>query len=358
MIKANAYGHGVVPVAKALQSEGCFNLGVALFEEGRELRTSGIAEGQILVFYPLQTQADIDAALEYKLTPVISSWSSLELLEKSPNVKNFDVHIKFNTGMNRLGFSVDQALRLQSFFNQSKKLKLRGVCTHLLAGEDFGAQKSRSLEQIEQFLQLRRLWPQVSFHALNSSGLIALSCHAAPALSDMGARPGLSLYGVRPELTNTTPEAFERWLRLDLRPVMNLSTTICHVQEVGAGQTVSYGGCFKAEKNSIIGIVGVGYADGYFRHFSNVGAMLWRGRRVPVSGTVCMDFTMLDLTEVCAKQGIQSQAILGEILGEEVVVLGSQSSETITADKMARMIGTNPYEIFTNVSQRVPRMFV
>jgi alanine racemase len=159
---------------------------------------------------------------------------------------------------------------------------------------------------------------------------------------------------VRPELTYATPKAVERWRRLDLRPVMSLSATICHVQEVHAGETVSYGGHFRVEKNSIIGVVGIGYADGYFRHFSNVGAMLWRGRRVPVSGTVCMDFTMLDLTEVCAKNDIPTPMILGE----EVIILGSQPEETITADEMARMIGTNPYEIFTNVSQRVPRVYV
>ena len=151
MVKANAYGHGAVPVAKALQAEGCLDLGVALFEEGRELRTAGIKDGEILVFYPLQTQSELDTVLEYKLTPVVSSWSSLELLENSPKVKNFGVHIKFNTGMNRLGFSIDQASRLQTFFKQSQKLKLQDVCTHLLAGEDFGELDSITLQQFELF---------------------------------------------------------------------------------------------------------------------------------------------------------------------------------------------------------------
>ncbi len=336
MIKAQAYGHGDIECAQALETAGAHDLGVSLVEEGIRLRQADIG-GAIFVFGTFDREA-ISEVIKYNLTPVFSRWSDVRELEDQVTSGNSHaVHIKFNTGMNRLGFAQDEARDLAAFFKKSKALNLTGICTHLLNGEDAGARSGYSDKQITEFEEVcTHFEKNIVVHALNSSALCSQS------YSGLGARPGIALYGSMPTLLNP--------LMLDLLPVMSLKSRIEHLQRLKKGEVVSYGGTWRAERDSIIGIVPVGYADGYPRSASNKSQMLVRGRRVGVAGIVCMDYTMLDLTDLHEDRPI--------VIGEEVVIFGRQGKEVYSADELAQAAGTISYEIFTRVSGRVPRIYL
>jgi len=346
MVKADAYGHGAIEVAKTLVDEGANTFGVALVEEAIILRQAGLDKIDILVFQPVLTLAAAQAAAEYDLSIVISSWATIKVLEQLKHKRPISVHLKFNTGMNRLGFSLNEANELKKYFVLAQSLKLVGVCSHLAAGEDFAAQDSVTQKQLECLRGVAKIFDDKIIHILNSSGLLSTALQDSSQVQSWGARPGLALYGIKPEIITNNAEVKDRWHNLELRPVMSWHTQICHLQEVKKGEGVSYGPTFRAKKDMRIGVAGLGYADGYFRQLSNVGAMLCGGRRVPVSGTVCMDFTMLDISETSAS------------FGEDIVVMGEQNSHKISAADIANWVGTNTYEVFTRVGSRVPRIYV
>lgn len=352
MVKANAYGHGDIEISKVITDEGVSSLGVALIEEGVRLRESGLDRVDILVFHPYLTTKDAEILRRHRLTPVLSSWSSLESLEKTFESESCGVHLKFNTGMSRLGFSLHEADQLSRYFRSNNRLKIEGLCTHLLSGEDRGIPNSRTDGQIESLHSAAKKFSglNLKIHCLNSSAIVAQFCLQQKGLDNMGARPGLSLYGVKPEIMTSDPRARERWSEINFKPVMSVESSIVLTQFVPSGSTVSYGGTFQAQRDTLIGVIPVGYADGYSRHFSNIGAMLCCGRKVPVSGTVCMDFTMVNLTDL--------QKMREHWVGEPVVILGAQDEARIAADDLARMINTNSYEVLTNFSSRMPRVYL
>lgn len=349
MVKANAYGHGAVRIAQGLREAGASRLGVALIEEGVELRKGG-DQGEILVFGPIDTLA-AQVALEHRLTPVLSEWSHLEALDTR---ERSELHIEFNTGMNRLGFQPEQAEKVAAWLADKKNLRLRGVCTHFFLGDDAGEPDGSTAEQLERFTQIRKAFSgfkNIEFHALNSSAIVNLSERAKKGSSIdedadpiLGARPGIALYGVEP--------SNEEHAKIGLQGVMTVKTKLIEVRKVSAGSAVSYGPSFRPNRESLIGVVPFGYADGYRRALSNKGEVLWHGERARVAGTVCMDYFMIDLTDAAAKTGKAPH------IGDEIVLLGRQGQDSITAQELANHVGTIPYEILTGISQRVPRFYI
>jgi alanine racemase len=350
MIKANAYGHGDVQLAKILREEGVAHIGVALVEEGVHLRQHGFRNQSVLVFNPIQNLETAKAIIENHLTPVISSFESLLLLEKNLINKKMSVHLKFNTGMSRLGMPLTDLEKIKKYFHRSSKLKIQvsGVCTHLHTGEDLGAAKSYSDKQLKLMGDVANELGHLTenIHVFNSCSLIAKGCLGIK--SQFGSRPGISLYGIKPKILVRSTKAQKAWQKIVLKPVLQIESNIALVQKVKKGECISYNSGFIAKRNSTIGVVPVGYADGYSRCFSNVGKMLCRGDIIDVRGRVCMDFTMVDLTNL--------QEPRGGWVNEPVVILGRQKNNEITATQLAEIAHTNEYEIFTNISHRVPRV--
>jgi len=357
MVKANAYGHGDVEVARALRAAGAAHLGVGLIEEGISLRLSG--DQKPLLLFGLYNEASAHAVIEFDLTSVVSQWQQLYSLllalkkRKSDSSGRISVHLKFNTGMNRLGFAPSDAPKLREFFDSHPEFDLNGVCTHFLRGDDAGAEGGESEAQFHRFATVLRSFEgmSVTVHALNSSATANLWKRAsdqkslsADALWPVGVRPGIGLYGVQP----SNDERAE----LPLKPVLTFKSQIVMIHQLKAGEKVSYNGTWQAKTDSVIGVVPVGYADGYFRALSNRGQVLCRGHRVSVAGTVCMDYFMIDLT------GLPTSGENPVAVGEDVTLIGRQGEQEITATEVANLIGTIPYEVLTHIGERVPRVYV
>ena len=355
MIKADAYGHGSVEVYRALFKAGQKNFGLATLEEAIELRikNSELREAtSLLVFSPLN-RAAFKAAIEHNVTLVLSSWQEIQELEAvcaELKLKNrVQVHLKFNTGMSRLGFDIQDSEKLSQKFYQHSALELEGVCTHLAEGEDSHLEDGFSAEQFKKFAEVEKKFSQhqIYFHALNSLGLIGTYLNSKLG-ARWGARPGLSLYGIKPELYQLSGEMAEKWKSIDLQPVLELKTKVILVQPLKKGESVSYNRRWTCQKDSQIGVLPIGYADGYHRRLTNKGRMLVAGQLVPVVGTVCMDYTLVDLTHLESKTNWRDAT---------VTIIGQDNNHTIKAEELADAIGTNAYEVLTSISRRVPRVY-
>jgi alanine racemase len=333
MVKANGYGHGEVLVARIAEKSGTATaLGVALYEEGVELRLAGI-HAPILVFAPVNSGA-VRLARDHRLTPVAGRFEDLELLAQD----SLAVHLKFNTGMNRLGFDHSDLAPLKDFLKKHPELKVEGVCTHLSHGEEAHEVDGFTQRQLARFREMSEGFPGVR-HAHKSASLVALHENSKPIGAEIGSRPGISLYGL-PQNGNKTGKG--------LKPALKWITELIRFHNVAKGEAVGYGARWIAPRASVIGIVPVGYGDGYLRALSNKAEMLYRGARVPVVGSVCMDYTLIDLT---AQAGHDMP-----LAGEEIVILGKQGDNAeISAGELADKAGTIAYEIVTAISRRVPR---
>ena len=329
MVKANAYGHGAVLVAKELESLGIDALGVALIEEGLELRAAGV-QSPILIFAPFSASNAV-YVIGQNLTPVLSRFEDLAAFDGAP--AGFAVHLKFNTGMQRLGFDEDDLPRLREIL-KSTRLSVSGVCTHLSHGEDAGQSgDTPTNRQRQKFAEMTNGFPGVR-HVHKSASVAA--CATDP---EYGVRPGISLYGLA---------ATDGGLDLNLRPVMGLRTQLTHIHQVAAGETAGYGGHTRVKQNSLIGVVPIGYADGYSRRMGQSGAyMRWRGQNISVLHPVCMDYTLLDLTSAVRANPADG----APRAGEDVTVIG----DGVSAEHLAGINQTIPYEIVTAISHRVPR---
>jgi alanine racemase len=349
MVKANAYGHGDVEVVKALIEESVGAVGVALTEEGVRLRESNLHSPDILVFSHF-SEDSLQACIQNRLTPVLSSWDELKKLD-SLALSGFPVHLKFDTGMHRLGFSPQEAQPLFDFFNRNTKVKLQGICTHLFDAEDGFISDGNSDLQMRQFSQIDALWSgkEIHRHVFNSAGLLALNCTKNKqwqGVENWGARPGIAMYGSKPVLSNISGDLEGELANIELRQVMTWLTAPAQVHSLKAGDTVSYGAKWKASKDSHIAVLPLGYADGFHRSLSNLGKVYARGQLLPVVGTVCMDYIMVDATELKLSDE--------ELLQCQIEIFGENQS----ADEMAKLIETISYELFTSVSTRVPREVV
>ena len=336
MVKANAYGHGAVATAKTLLAAGGDALGVATLDEGIELRQSGVGAPIIVVAGVYADQ--VEQYFSHSLMPVIYDLSDLTELEAAVEKRRttLKIHIKIDTGMGRLGLRAADIDSWLPRINTLKALKTAGIFSHFSTAESVDGQYTK--EQLAIFTgvvtRLRAAGMTASFHFANSAATITQPA----AYFDM-VRPGIMLYGAYP-----SPAMAQQ---ITLKPVLSWHTKIIQLKKVPAGTSISYGQTFITKRESVIATLPIGYADGYHRALSNRGEALVRGARAPVAGRVCMDLTMLDVTDI---RNVQQ--------GDEVVVLGRQDSAEISADEMAAWANTISYEIFTSIGTRVPRIHI
>jgi len=338
VVKANAYGHGDVQVARVFESMGCEFFGVAIPEEGARLRQAGIKAPVVVLggIFPEQAPELFDL----DLTPVIYDMETARLvngLAVKMGVRK-KMHLKVDTGMGRLGIKPGEVAPFLREFRSLKGLELEGVLSHLAEADSLKREFSET--QLELFNEtLRTVREDCGFepalvHMANSAAVVDLADSRFNLV-----RPGIMLYGSYPS------ERFRG--KIDLKPAMQIKTRILYLKSVPAGSPVSYGRTFVARRPSRIATLPIGYADGLPRRLSGSGEVLVKGKRVPIVGLVCMDLTMCDVTDV---EGVET--------GDEVVVLGAQGSEAITAEEIAERAGTISYEIFCNISGRVPRVYI
>ncbi len=339
VVKADAYGHGAVEVARALASAGIRILGGATLEEGVELRKADV-HLPILVLTGIRP-GEMDEVVQHRLTPVLFDLDVARALNQEAGKagQRIPVHLKVDTGMNRLGVFWQGWQEALNCFRSLPNLQIEGLMSHLSVAESEGAEDQAFTE--EQMRRFRECLNQAS--QVIKPRYIHLANSAASALWP-GAqynliRPGLMLYGVHP-----SPALRERIL---LKPVLEWKTEILSLKQACIGDAVSYGRTFSCCRETLIATLPVGYADGYSRRLSNRGQVLIRGRRAKIIGIVCMDLTMVDVTEI---PGVQ--------IGDEVVLLGRQGSEQISAAEMADWTGTIPYEVLCAIGKRVPRRYL
>lgn len=334
VVKAGAYGHGAVPVARRLAALGADMLGVALVEEGQELRDAGIRT-PVLVMGPVHP-GQAGTVVAAGLTPVVFTGAVARSLSEQACAAGVTVavHVKVDTGMGRIGVAPDEAAAFIAGTAQLPGMAVEGIMTHFadadLQDKAFASRQMDRFEDLIRSLQERGIEVPLR-HAANSAAVLEYG----RALLTM-VRPGLMLYGYDP---------LERSGGFALRPVLSLVSRIAYLKTVPAGVPISYGRTFVTKRASLIATVPIGYADGYSRGLSNRGEALVRGRRVPVAGRVCMDMIMLDVTDVPA---------VAE--GDEVVLIGRAGDERITAADIAAATGTIAYEVLCGISARVPRL--
>ena len=335
MVKANGYGHGAAAASRTLGTAGGDAFGVATLEEGAELREAGIQTPIIVLagVYPNQ----IEQFLAHSLTPVVHEVVGLKHLDDAVKSSGatLNVHVKVDTGMGRLGFLAAEADCWIPELKKLRALKLEGIFSHFSHAESVQGDYTRKQLEIftgvvENFRRQNITLPLV--HLANSAATITLPA----AYFDM-VRPGIMLYGVYP-----SPEMASQ---ISLKPVLTWKTRILQLKKVPPESSISYGQTFITKRESMIATLPIGYADGYQRLLSNRGQILVRGQRAPVVGKVCMDLTMIDVTDI---RNVQQ--------GDEVVLLGRQGDAEISADEMATWANTISYEILTSIGARVPRI--
>jgi len=336
IVKAAAYGHGAVPCARILEKAGARFFGVALTEEGIELRRAGIRASILVLGGAYGERWDLLVAED--LTPLVFRREQLEGLAAAARAqgKPAVAHLKIDTGMGRLGIAPAE---VGEFVETARRhgVRLEGVATHFanadLADGEFTERQIRQMDEVVASLASRGLRPRW-VHLANSAATVT-----RPEAHGSLVRPGIMLYGAYPS------ESYRD--RIRLRPALRWSTRITHRKRVPEGTPISYGSRWVAKRPSVIATLPLGYADGYPRSLTNVGQVLVRGRRVPITGTVCMDQCMIDVTDVADLS-----------VGEEVVLLGCQGEAEIRADELASWAGTIHYEIFCGIGPRVPRIFL
>lgn len=352
VVKADAYGHGAIPVARALARAGCTRFAVARVAEAVALRDAGVA-AEILVLGGAQDAAEAEAARAYRLVAVLHHADELERLAAAARAgagaeagsrtgAPLDVHLEIDTGMRRSGPAAGEAGPLLARLRATPGLRLTGVFTHLARADEPDLEPSRlQLRDFRRALgELGDLVPATALvHAVNSAGLL-LGESLARELPGCGAvRPGLLLYGVSPFAPPARASG-------PLRPVLRLATRVVDVRRVEAGAAVGYGGTWRASRATTVATIAAGYADGVPWSLAGRGTVLVRGRRRPVVGRVSMDLVTLDAGDAPVA------------LGDEAVLIGEQAGDRIYAEEVAAAAGTIPYEVTSRVAPRVARRFV
>jgi alanine racemase len=339
VVKAQGYGHGAAPVARAALEGGATGLGVALVEEGSELRAAGIDAPILVLSEPVPTAAA--SVVAHRLTPVVYTLTGVDALAKAVadggGHDQLGVHLKVDTGMHRVGCRVEDAVELAAQVVDRPELRLAGVCTHLAAADE--PDNSYTGEQLQRFdavlasLRARGL-PTGTVHASNTAGAIDWP----DARYDM-VRVGIGVYGIAP--------ADELEGRVALRPALSVKARVTHVKPVPEGARVSYGLRYETPRATHIATIPIGYADGVPRELPHHGGeAIVHGHRCPMAGTVTMDQLMLDVGDLPVE------------VGDEVVLIGRQGAEEITAASWARAMGTIAYTIVCGIGPRVPRVYV
>ena len=334
VVKADAYGHGALPISHKLERLGVEYLGVAIAEEGVELRKGGV-KAPILVLGGIYG-GDIEKILRFNLTPVVFHKEALKSISKvAQRIKRkVRIHLKVDTGMGRLGVPLPLWPNFLREVTHFQKVEVEGILSHfsMMNEDDF------TKHQWDQFLGAVKCAEELGIRCkylhMASSAMAATSSHYSGSL----VRPGIMLYGAYPSPVLKS--------LIHLKPVMTLKTRIHFLKSVPSGFRISYGGTFVTRRESLIATLPIGYADGYSRTLSNRGEVLVHGKRVPVIGKVCMDFIMVDVTDIPKVS-----------LGDEVILIGSQGKEMITAEEIADRINTISYEVFCSIGKRIPRIY-
>ncbi|MFA4858273.1 MAG: alanine racemase [Candidatus Margulisiibacteriota bacterium] len=336
VVKANAYGHGALEVSTQALKSGADILAVASVKEALELRDGGIS-APVLVLS--ETSPDlVDYLVEEDLTQTIYTRRLAEALSRaaSRKGKKAKVHIKVDTGMGRVGVDPKEAAELIGYVKQLDGIELEGIFTHLALADD--AENEFTDEQLERF--------RATVAALEKGGVKVPYLHAANSSATLFhhkahldiVRIGLLMYGLKPE----TAKTFD----INLQPALAFKSKVLYLKRVAAGTPLSYGSTYVTDRETQIATVPVGYADGYSRALSNKASVLIRGKRYPVVGRVCMDLTLVNVFD----DNIQVE--------DEVVLIGRQGTEEITATELALLENTVNYEIVCSIGKRVPRVYL
>jgi alanine racemase len=334
IVKADGYGHGSIPVARAALQGGAAWLGVARLEEGLELRQAGFQTPILLLGF--LSNAQMDYAIQADLSITVWTSEQIEALELHAHrlQRSAHVHLKIDSGMGRIGAHPDDAKKLAQQLAQAKHLVWEGVFTHFARADESDPTPTQlQLERFQRALDTMRAYfpPNLRIHAANSAATLT----RREALFDM-VRLGIAMYGLHPSSSCPLPAAF--------KPALSWKTVLSHVKTVPPGEGISYGHLYITQTTERIGTLPIGYADGFRRWQAN--RVLVRGKKVPVVGRVCMDQCMVQLDEVPDAE-----------VGDEVVIIGKQGEQQITAEEVASAWGTINYEVVCGIGKRVPRIY-
>lgn len=337
IVKADAYGHGAKKVAEIAVESGADRFGVALVEEAVELRDAGInIPIHILNEPPISYSSFVP---EYDLIPSVCSFSVAKAISESAVKQNKEVkiHIKVDTGMNRLGLFPEEVIPFVRSIEKLPGLKIEGVFTHFAVADQ--PENNYTLKQLEKF---NKLTAELKKENINTPIIHAANSAAAILFGQSHynmVRIGIALYGLHP--SGSTKGL------VDLKPALSLKARISYIKNILFGDKISYGLTYTASKDTTIAVLPLGYADGYTRLLSNKSQVLVNGKRVNTVGIICMDQFMIDVGGI------------GNVnVGDEAVLIGSQGNEVVSSDELAAILGTINYEIVCMISNRVPRIYV
>ena len=335
VVKANAYGHGLVPVSRALAAKTDY-IGVAVLEEGILLRQLGIA-APIIVLGGIWNE-QIQQYLKHDLTLTASSVEKLEQINSAAGQMGLKakVHLKIDTGMERIGIHYYNAHLLQEAALKCRNVEVEGIFSHFANADSLDLTDARlQLERFNEVLRFyeRRSLPMPIRHMANSAAVMKLP----DSYLDM-VRPGIILYGVYPYPENAHT--------LEVKPALTWKSRVVYFKVVKSGHAVSYGSTWRPDHDVRVVTIPVGYGDGYFRSMSNRARVIIRGKKYQQVGRICMDQTMVNLERDSAYNG------------DEAILLGEAGGERITAEDLAEWAGTIPYEVLTNINTRVPRLYL
>lgn len=337
VVKANAYGHGAVAVARAALQAAASRLAVVRTLEGVQLRRAGIEAPILLMGYTLPAEAE--TIIRWRLTPTVNTWAQAEALSAAAAAAgaSLPVHIKADTGMGRFGLLPEEAVDFAQALVQLPGLHLEGFYTHFAVAD--AADKTYTRRQFSIYCQLLARLEEVGIsiplrHVCNSAATLDL-----PEMALDAVRCGIALYGLRPSAEVEPP--------VPLRPVMSLKSRVARLRTLPAGSSISYGRTYITTRPTKVALVPAGYGDGYHRLLSNRGAVLIGGRRAPIVGRVCMDQFVVDVSDLA---GVQQD--------DEVVLFGRQGEAEITAEEVAGWAETINYEVTTSILPRVTRVYL
>ena len=333
VVKANAYGHGALGIARAALEAGSDRLAVICVDEGEQLRRGGISSPILVMGH--SPVSDARRIVELRLTPTVNDLELGRALAREAETAALrqPLHLKVDTGLNRYGTAPQEIVSLAQALREMRALEVEGIFTHFASADE--GDKRFTLDQYSIFRAAAEKLPWIPVrHVSNTATLLD-----RPEMGLDMVRPGIGMYGLYPSQNVSRS--------VDLRPVLRLTSRIARLTSLAPGDSVSYGRTWRASRSSNIGLVMCGYADGLPRSLSNRGSMIVRGKRVPIVGRVCMDMCMVDVTDVPEVE-----------VGDEVVIIGRQGEMEITVDELADLCGTISYEVLCGISARVPRLYL
>lgn len=340
VIKADAYGHGAVPIAKMIQEyDYIWGFATATAQEALQLKRAGITKPVLVIGLVFEEYYEILAENEIRMA-VCDLETARKFAEAGKKAgKTVYIHIAVDTGMTRIGYADnEESAREVLLVSKLENLEIEGLFTHFARADEYD--RTPAMVQLKRYLHFGELLEKVGVsipvhHCSNSAGIIRV-----PEANLNAVRAGITIYGIYPS------EEVERDI-VDLKPVMELKSHISYVKEVQPGTEVSYGGTYVTDRMTKMATVPVGYADGYPRALSSKGWVLVHGKKAPICGRVCMDQFMIDVTDI------------GDVkMGDEVTLLGKDGEETITADTLGDLSGRFSYELICDINKRVPRIYI